>query len=317
MKFVSFVNFRKKTAAAVSCGIVASLLTASAVSGQTAQPTTDSTDVQRLNMLLALQNVQAAYLTAGLAKFQASDFASYAQTCAAAGPLVYPLLQAMASQSAQQITALQNAITTGGGTPVAACTYNFTFTTPQAFIGQAVTFSNAASSYYVSTLGATTTNTLRTNLATIAAVQARQSAFLDVLNASNPFPVPFEPTTTQADIDKTLAPFITSCPSGGGGNGGNGNGITAVAGPKTVTTTVSKQITLDATASTVPTGVTPTYQWTVASDSPRAASIIGANTASPTVQFVQGYGIYKFQLTVTGASGATATDTISILYVGR
>jgi hypothetical protein len=43
----------------------------------------------------------------------------------------------------------------------------------------------------------------------------------------------------------------------------------------------------------------------------------GANTATPTVQFTSGAGLYSFVLTVTDSSGKTATDTVTINYVGR
>jgi hypothetical protein len=118
-------------------------------------------------------------------------------------------------------------------------------------------------------------------------------------------------------VTKTIQPFITSCPGTTPGGGGGGNAVTAVAGPKTTTVTVSKQMTLDASASTGPSGQTLTYNWTVSPDSSRVASIINADTATPTVQFNSGYGYYSFTVTVTASGGSTAQDTISILYVGR
>ena len=85
----------------------------------------------------------------------------------------------------------------------------------------------------------------------------------------------------------------------------------AVAGPKNAQT-VSKQFQLDGTTSK---GAV-TFSWALAPGS-LSASMQGAQTATPSVIFDSGYGTYTFQLTITDSSGVTATDTVSVLYVGR
>jgi phospholipase C len=88
-------------------------------------------------------------------------------------------------------------------------------------------------------------------------------------------------------------------------------GASAVAGPKNAQT-ISKQFQLDGTASK---GAV-SFAWTVAPGS-LSASVLGAQTATPSVIFDSGFGTYTFQLTITDSSGATATDTVSVLYAGR
>lgn len=312
MSTCKLMNLRRKAASLAACGLLAVCAANAQTTGGTSSNTT--ADVTALNNLLAMENLQSAFFTQGLQKFQASDFAGINLTCSTTTP-TYDLLKAINTQTGQQITSLQNAITTLGGTPVQPCTYNFTFTTPQAFLSQAVTFSNISSSAFATNTAGLSSSDVRNNLATIGAVQARQSAFLDVLNSANPFPQAFEPTITQSDLTNRLQPFITSC--AGTTPGGGTNSVTAVAGPKATTVTISKQLTLDATSSTGPNGAALTYSWSMAPNSSRSAAIINGNTAMPTVQFDQGYGIYTFQLTVTAAGGSSAQDTISILYVGR
>jgi len=76
-------------------------------------------------------------------------------------------------------------------------------------------------------------------------------------------------------------------------------------------TTVQRQVTLDGTKST---GTGLKFSWTVIG---KTASMGNANTATPIVQFVGGYGEYVFELTVTDSTGATSTARVTAFYLGR
>ena len=88
----------------------------------------------------------------------------------------------------------------------------------------------------------------------------------------------------------------------------------AVANPKNATAITS--IALDGTASVASDSKPLTYSWKVAPGG-KNATIINPNTASPLVQFSEGFGNYNFELTVTDSSGAQSKDTTSVLYIGR
>ena len=119
----------------------------------------------------------------------------------------------------------------------------------------------------------------------------------------------------------TLDPGTGNVVSGGGTTGGGGGTTggsgttTAVAGPKGATSVVN-QFQLDGTKSTSFDGKPLTYQWALIQPGP-TASISNANTATPLVQFNSGAGAYSFVLTVTDSSGKTASDTVTINYIGR
>ena len=88
----------------------------------------------------------------------------------------------------------------------------------------------------------------------------------------------------------------------------------AVAGPKGLTVQ-SRQFQLDGTKSISGPGGVLTYLWTIPYGSP-SASMLGATTATPTVQLGQ-RGTYTFQLTVTDSKGVSATDTVSVNFQGN
>ena len=99
---------------------------------------------------------------------------------------------------------------------------------------------------------------------------------------------------------------------GGGSNPGTNQPLVANAGPDV--TTVVSALQLNGSTSTDPNGGTLTYSWRSLG---RSASINNANTATPTIQLGEGFGPYRFELTVTNASGATATDTVDVFFTGR
>jgi hypothetical protein len=88
----------------------------------------------------------------------------------------------------------------------------------------------------------------------------------------------------------------------------------AVATPKNVTVMV-REMQLDGAGSTSADGQPLQYLWSIPPGNPSAA-IMQGNTAKPIVQFGMVRGDYTFQLTVTDSSGATATDTVTVRFMG-
>jgi hypothetical protein len=70
---------------------------------------------------------------------------------------------------------------------------------------------------------------------------------------------------------------------------------------------------LDGTQSASFDGKPLTYQWSLGSTS-LFAQLANANTATPTVFFEGGQGMYVFTLTVTDSAGSTATDTVTVWF---
>lgn len=101
---------------------------------------------------------------------------------------------------------------------------------------------------------------------------------------------------------------------GGGSTPPTQASTTAVAGPKGQSV-MARTISLDGSASTSADGKPLTFQWSIPQGSPSAA-ILGGDTANPTVQFSQGRGVYTFLLTVTDSTGLSATDIVTVEYLG-
>ena len=85
----------------------------------------------------------------------------------------------------------------------------------------------------------------------------------------------------------------------------------ADAGPNQ--TTMGHYIQLDGSKSYDPDGDPITFSWRVAGAKP--ADIYSATTATPTVMFLQGFGDYVFELTVTDDKGARSTATTTVNYL--
>jgi rubrerythrin len=299
----------------VGAGAVAATLGA-----QTTTPTTPS-DVDLLNYALTLENIEAAFYVQGLTKLTAGDFAASSLLGALGSSVsskVVDYLKIIRDDEVAHVSTITTVIKALGGTPVPACpSYNFTYTTADDFLRLAVTLEETGVAAYDGAIALIKTAELRTAAATIATVEARHAGYLNLLAGNIPFPNPFDPTKTQAEITTIITPFLsTGCllppvvtppvppPV-----------VTkAVASPKSAT--VISSIALDGSTSVSFDGKPLTYLWKAAKGG-KTAAIINANTVKPLVQFGEGFGYYNFELTVTDSKGDTAKDQSTIFYAGR
>ncbi|HLG94870.1 MAG TPA: right-handed parallel beta-helix repeat-containing protein [Bryobacteraceae bacterium] len=128
----------------------------------------------------------------------------------------------------------------------------------------------------------------------------------------------------------TSAPFLTAAfnngqlpaaPSSVTPPPPSGSGVTIViTGPGGATSSTntfqvfSNFVTLDASKSTSSNTGPLTYSWAIAPGSPTGGGIVGANTATPTFQLTSPQ-TYQYILTVTDATGAKATATVTVQYI--
>ena len=285
-----------------------------AVSKGQAQTATGSAanDLSILNYALSLEHLEAAFYTEGLNRFRATDFGSAAfASVLGSGTVngVYANLQRIRDHEVAHVETLQTTIRSLGGTPVGPCVYDFGYRNPQEFLNIAETLENLGVEAYNGAIGRIQAAALKTAGASIATVEARHAAYLNLVNSDIPFPQAFDSTKMMNEVLAAAAAFISSCP-----NPGPSSATTtkAVLLPKDLST-IQSQIALDATQSTAANGQPLTYNLRVISGS---ASVTQANSSRPVVQFSSGFGDYVFELTVTDSTGATSTDRITVRYAG-
>jgi rubrerythrin len=288
-------------------------LAAAAVRSNAQSTTTPSpsTDLAVLNYALTLEHLEAAFYTQGLAQLKASDFAnaSFAKVLGS-GTVngVFANLGRIRDHEVAHVNTLTGVVRSLGGTPVEACSYNFSFDTAEEFIRTAYTLEETGVQAYDGAIAMITSGALKSAGASIATVEARHAAYLSLLSSAIPFPKAFDDTKTMREILTAVTPLINSC-----GSTPFGVVTTAILMPKNLTT-VNSQITLDASQSMSATGQPLKYELRSVVGS---VSISQANTAKPLVQFRGGVGDYIFDLIVTDSNGATSTDRIVVRYVGR
>jgi hypothetical protein len=134
----------------------------------------------------------------------------------------------------------------------------------------------------------------------------------DVIETVAGVAVAYTPTATGT-FTVTLPPTGPGGPTGGTGVTIVVNGVT---GATAAFQTTVNQIFLDASASTSSNPGALTYAWSIAPNAPGAViSFPGGNTAKPIVQLSSGHQTYTINLTVTDATGASATSVITIQYL--
>ena len=268
-------------------------------------------DIGVLNYALTLEHLEAEFYTQGLNRFTSGDFSSAAfarvlGTGTVGG--VYTNLGRIRDHEVAHVQALQSAIRGLGGTPAQPCTYDFPYDTPDQFLQVAMALEETGVAAYNGALAMLTSSALKAAGASIATVEGRHAAYLQLLNNSIPFPKAFDDAKMMREILAIASAFITSC-----GSTPIGMATTAMLMPRT-STSFERQLTFDASQSVSANSQPLTYDLRLISGS---AAILNANTSRPAVQFNGGQGDYVFELVVTDTAGTQSRDRVTITYLGQ
>ena len=251
-------------AALLGAGAIASILARAQSTGST------TNDINVLNFALRLENLESAFYQQGLAKFAPKDFQSSVTVQSIGGTKIganlYAYIGAIAQNEQDHVTKLIQTIVTLGGTPQPVDCYSFGITTADSFLQIAQVLENTGVMAYDGAIATIQTPALQTLAATIATVEARHAAYLNLLNLTLPFPNPFDTTQTVAQILSAAGQFLTT--------GCTPQAVqltTAIAGPAkhSIITTNQTTVPLNASLSTSANGKPLTYLWNQRSEERR------------------------------------------------
>jgi hypothetical protein len=172
-------------------------------------------DLTVLNYALTLEHLEAAFYVEGLKRFSARSFKT-GDLVSRLGPRIaggiYDYLAVIRDHEVAHVVTLQAVIESLGGVPVSPCTYDFGYNSVETFLQVAQALENTGVMAYDGAIAQICTPELQTAGATIATVEARHAAYLNLVNGGNPFPEAFDTPKTMDEILAIAGQFITSCP---------------------------------------------------------------------------------------------------------
>ena len=181
------------------------------LSGTTYTTAQQQNDIVVLNYALTLENLEAAFYNYAAANFTSAQFV------AAGFPAYYYTYSTQYIQVHENthVSALTAVITGRGGVAAPPCVYNFSsVNSVAAYFTTAQLLENTGVSAYDGAAALITDTNLQTVAATIATVEARHAAFLNLANNASAFPATFDTPLTPAQIVSAVLAtgLIVSCP---------------------------------------------------------------------------------------------------------
>ena len=164
-----------------------------------------------LNYALTLEHLEAKFYQEAVAKFSSEDFEKLGLSST-----FYGNLQEVASDEQTHVTFLTSALQAAGVTPVAACTYDFGYTTAQGFLATAAILEGTGVSAYLGAAQYIANKAYLTAAGSILTIEARHSAYLRNNQSpvtESPFPSPFDIPLDLDEVYSLASQFITGCPA--------------------------------------------------------------------------------------------------------
>lgn len=164
-------------------------------------------DINVLQFALVLENLEAYFYSYFQNITTVANF-----TAAGYNASVYSVFQSIASNEQIHVNTLRGIIASLGVTPNPPCNYapllNLTGTTVQGYVTVAAVLENTGVMAYDGAVNGIASTVLQQAAATIATIEARHAAFLNLLNTGNPFPNTTDSPMTPGAIAAMVLPLM-------------------------------------------------------------------------------------------------------------
>ena len=174
----------------------------------------DGTDVDVLNYALTLEHLEAAfYRDATLSRETVMSSDALAGFSEEFRNQVYDNIVVIGEHESTHVDVLTQVIRTLGGEPVQAAEYDFGVPRneemgPMQYLATAQALENTGVMAYAGALDLIESPDLQTAAATVATVEARHAAYLNLLNGGSPFPDAFDEATPMDEVLEIAGQFI-------------------------------------------------------------------------------------------------------------
>ena len=166
-------------------------------------------DIAVLNYALTLERLEADFYVQGLQRFGAGDFAAFGFAN------LYDRLRDIRDHEVAHVATLESVVQSLGGAPVTGGEFAFPYNDPRSFLRVAQVLENTGVSAYDGAVALLRLPQLQTAGATIATVEARHAAYLNLVNGDSPFPAAFDTPRSPGDIVAAIQPFVRTAPAAG------------------------------------------------------------------------------------------------------
>lgn len=158
-------------------------------------------DIDVLNYALTLEHLEAAFYE------HATEFDLGTDGY---GNDMNEWIGVIGQHEADHVTTLTQVVTDLGGMPVERAEYDFGVTDAASFLEVAMVLENVGVAAYDGAGQFLETPDLLTAAGSIAAVEARHAAYLNLVNLQSPFPAAFETPMTPDEVLEAAGGFITN-----------------------------------------------------------------------------------------------------------
>lgn len=172
------------------------------------------TDIEILNYALTLEHLEYAFYRDGLQLFSNGDFMSSKALRGFGNRIrsnVSGSLKRIRDHELEHVETLTAVVSSLGGTPVEELCYDFGYSDVDGFLAVAQALENTGVMAYDGIICYLDNVELCTAGATVATVEARHAAYLNLLNGDSPFPDAFDTPKTPAQIFPIAGSFIVAC----------------------------------------------------------------------------------------------------------